>query len=236
MQQLETVISKLQNSFKDLYFNEEKHLYTVSDTLLPSVTGMVKQHEVEFNEDTKSASVALKRGISKEQVLQEWKDKRDTAASHGTAVHLYAEKLLKDITIKPKNNQQRAVRQFLLHNLNSKYELLCAELKMYSPIYSYAGTCDLLMWDIEKNCAVLFDYKTNIQLDDQYGNLLHPFPYLGNTNFNKYQIQLSYYQLMLEEVGIEVKERYIVWLKKDGKYEIRSCTDFTQILKTYLTC
>jgi hypothetical protein len=235
MQQLETVISKLQNSFKDLYFNEKKHLYTVADKILPSVTGLVKYHAPMFDEHAKSESTAKRTGVSQEQVLQEWKDKRDSAAIHGTAVHTYAEKLLDDLTIKPKNNQQRAVREFLLHNLNSKYELLAAEIKMYSPTYGYAGTCDLLMWDIEKECVVLFDYKTNIQLDDQYGNLLHPFPYLPNTNFNKYQIQLSYYQLMLEEAGIEVQERYIIWLKKDGEYEIRSCTDFTQILKTYLT-
>jgi ATP-dependent exoDNAse (exonuclease V) beta subunit len=105
---------------------------------------------------------------------------------------------------------------------------------MYSEKYNYAGTCDLLMWDNLKDHAIIMDYKTNEELDKQFGFLLEPFSYSANTAFNKYQIQLSYYQLILEEINIKVEERFIIWLKHDGTYEVRQCFDFTNVLKDYL--
>ena len=61
-----------------------------------------------------------------------------------------------------------------------------------------------------------------------------PFEHLEQNNFNKYQFQLSYYQIILEQTGYDVSNRVIVWLKRDGEYEIHSTTDYTKELRKCL--
>ena len=58
-----------------------------------------------------------------------------------------------------------------------------------------------------------------------------PFSNLLDSPYNHYQLQLSLYQLLLEEVGFEVENRHIVWLLPDGEYKIYQTRDFTSILK-----
>ena len=39
---------------------------------------------------------------------------------------------------------------------------------------------------------------------------------------------------MLEEAGLEVEERWVIWLMRDGNYEIRKTKDFTKELIDYM--
>lgn len=229
------VLNIISNSFSKLLFEEEKHIYTVDEKVLPSVSAMVKSHCIPFDELYWAKKEEQKGKESLQQVLEKWETKRNIATSNGTSVHVYAEKWWERKDSIPQNNQQKAVRDFLEElTATGRYSLLHTELQMYSEKYNYAGTCDLLMWDNLEDHAIIMDYKTNEELDKQFGFLLEPFSYSANTAFNKYQIQLSYYQLILEEVNIEVKERFIIWLKHDGTYEVRPCFDFTNVLKDYL--
>lgn len=231
-EKLESVHSVISNSFKELFFEEERHIYKVDEKVLPSVSSMLKNHYPEFD-DVYWAKIKGKENF--QQVLQEWKTKTQKALSNGTTVHLFAEEWWNNKKIKAESPQQEAVLKFL-NNLTEtgRYTLLNTELQMYSKKYDFAGTCDLLMWDHLNDYAVIMDYKTNENLDKEFGFLLSPFEYTPNSSFNKYQIQLSYYQLILEEINIEVKERYVIWLKQDGNYETRPCYDYTNVLKEYL--
>ena len=47
-------------------------------------------------------------------------------------------------------------------------------------------------------------------------------------------IQLNLYQIMLENIGIEIKRREIVWLKDDKTYELISLPDITSLLRLSL--
>jgi hypothetical protein len=229
------VIDTISDSFSKLFFQEDKHIYTVNEKVLPSVSALVKSHCETFDELYWAEKEQQKGKESLQQILERWETKRNVAASNGTSVHVYAEKWWQNKNSIPQTNQQKAVKDFLENLTESgRYTLVSTELQMYSEKYKYAGTCDLLMWDNLNDTAVILDYKTNENLDKQYGFLLEPFSYSANTSFNKYQIQLSYYQLILEEIDIEVKERFIVWLKHDGTYEVRPCFDFTNVLKEYL--
>lgn len=229
------VLSIISDSFSKLFFQEDKHIYTVDEKILPSVSSMVKSHCETFDELYWAKKEEQKGKESIQQVLEKWERKRNIAAANGTEVHVYAEKWWQRKDSIPKTNQQKAVKDFLEElTATGRYSLVNTELQMYSKKYNYAGTCDLLVWDNLEDYAIIIDYKTNEQLDKQFGFLLEPFSYSANTAFNKYQIQLSYYQLILEEVNIEVKERFIVWLKQDGTYEVRQCFDFTDVLKDYL--
>lgn len=229
------VQSKIQNAFLDLEFEEGRHLYKVKNKLLTSTTAMIKQHTPEFNEKEVAGNVARKLQVKTNEVLLEWKNKREKAAYQGTKVHLFAENYIVDNELVPSCRQEEAVKKFIHENiLSGKYTVLITELKMYSEKYGYAGTSDLLLWDNELEEIVIADYKTNYDLDKQYGYLLEPFSYTPNTPYCKYQIQLSYYQILLEEIQLYAKQRVIIWLKTDGTYELRNCNDFTTILKDYL--
>lgn len=229
------VQSKIQNAFLDLEFEEGRHLYKVKNKLLTSTTAMIKQHTPEFNEKEVAGNVARKLQVKTNEVLLEWKNKREKAAYQGTKVHLFAENYIVNNELVPTCRQEEAVKKFIHENiLSGKYTVLITELKMYSEKYGYAGTSDLLLWDNELEEIVIADYKTNYDLDKQYGYLLEPFSYTPNTPYCKYQIQLSYYQILLEEIELYAKQRVIIWLKTDGTYELRNCNDFTTILKDYL--
>jgi hypothetical protein len=78
-------------------------------------------------------------------------------------------------------------------------------------------------------CDLGHEYKTNGDLFKCYKGqtLLAPFDYLESTPYNKYQLQLSYYQLMLEEIGIKVSGRKLIYLKADATYRIFDLIDIT---------
>ena len=51
---------------------------------------------------------------------------------------------------------------------------------------------------------------------------------------SNYTIQLSLYQMGIEQLGYEVADRKIIWLKDDGLYEKISVPDVTKDLKAVL--
>lgn len=61
--------------------------------------------------------------------------------------------------------------------------------------------------------------------------LLPPFETLLDNDFNKYQIQLSLYQILFEQTGYKVSERIIVWLKPDGECIMYDAEDLTDKLE-----
>lgn len=235
MNYIEVLLENIDTAFSNLEFEPERHLYKVENKTLPSVSSLIKKHVEPFDEMYWATKVANKRKCPVSEVLKEWEDKRNKSTSNGTSVHLFAEKWWEDKTKIPTSPQEEGLEKFLKYITEEKgYVLVCAEIQMYSKKYNYAGTCDLLVYDTINNKVVLLDYKTNFELDKQYNYLLEPFNYLPDTQFNKYQLQLSYYQIMLEEAGIKVDERYVVWLKHDGDYKLRYCNDFTETIKNYL--
>ena len=49
-----------------------------------------------------------------------------------------------------------------------------------------------------------------------------------------YTIQLSLYALMLEDIGIRIIDRKIVWLTNEGTYEVISVPDVSKKLRAVL--
>lgn len=95
--------------------------------------------------------------------------------------------------------------------------------------FNYAGTFDLLCYykdpvDDSKSGLVIFDWKTNKELENEYsrehGKMMYaPFNDLYAEAKGTYTIQLSSYQVPLEDIGYKVLGRRIVWLKDDTTYE-----------------
>ena len=108
----------------------------------------------------------------------------------------------------------------------------------------YAGTFDLLWYykhptDDSKSGLIILDYKTNNKLEDSFarGNekyLLAPFTDMYAESLSMYTLQLSAYQMPLEDIGLKVIGRRIIWLKEDGTYELIPVEDVTKRLREAL--
>lgn len=108
----------------------------------------------------------------------------------------------------------------------------------------YAGTFDLLWYyknpkDDSKSGLIILDYKTNGSLTNDFSRnldryFIEPFDDLYEESLSSYKLQLSAYQLPLEDIGLKVIGRRIIWLKDDGNYELIPIDDYTERLREVL--
>lgn len=105
-----------------------------------------------------------------------------------------------------------------------------------------AGTFDMLYYndgsDGQPEGFIILDYKTNANLANEYnrryGRMLRdPFAYMTEEDLSLYTIQLSLYALMLEDIGIPIMARRIIWLK-DSDYQVVPVDDVSEILRRAL--
>lgn len=101
-----------------------------------------------------------------------------------------------------------------------------------------SGTFDALFGYFNKNGKInlsIRDWKTNKTLENdynrKYGNtLLEPFNTLDFIDEPKsiYTIQLSLYQLGIQQLGYEISDRKLLWLTDDGKYHKIDVNDVSE--------
>lgn len=110
---------------------------------------------------------------------------------------------------------------------------LIAECKMYLPLGNkygineiICGTADTLFAYKRKDKWVILqtDYKNNVNLVSDYNRnkgvmMQSPFNNLYDEPLSHYMIQQGLYSMMLENLGYDVIDRRLIWLKEDGTYE-----------------
>lgn len=152
----------------------------------------------------------------------------------------------------PIHPKEEAVQKFM-NELPHSMHLVLNEAKVYSGKNPNAnrnlkelicGTFDMLYYydgdgDSSKAGYIILDYKTNASLYSEYNRkfrktLLPPFSNMIEEDLSFYTIQLSLYSLMLEDIGITVIDRRIVWLTNEGTYEIISVPDISETLRKTL--
>jgi len=152
----------------------------------------------------------------------------------------------------PISPKEEAVVRFF-DELPDSYHLVLNEAMVYSgknPDASknlheqIAGTFDMLYWydgegDSTKAGFVILDYKTNASLYKDYARqrqitLLPPFDNIIDEDYGHYMIQLNLYALMLEDIGLPVIAKRIVWLKDDATYEIIDMPNIVDTLRKTL--
>ena len=102
-----------------------------------------------------------------------------------------------------------------------------SEDNKYSINHDISGTFDALFAFVNKNGEIKLsvrDWKTNQSLENLYNikhvnTLLPPFDNLINQPKSMYTLQLSLYQLGIEQLDYKVIDRKLLWLKDDGSYE-----------------
>lgn len=134
------------------------------------------------------------------------------------------------------------MRIFILFLQKPKFTLKNKELTNLKQ--DYAGTFDILFYykdekDDEKSGLCIFDFKTNAELYKDFSRnngvmMYAPFTDMYSEPFGAYTLQLSAYQLPLEDIGLKVIARRIVWLKEDGTYELITVKDVTKTLREIL--
>lgn len=183
-------------------------------------------------------------GMSKEEILAQWAIKSGHACDFGTEVHAFGEsmfyhmigepdKILPECANKfkdgipiPTNPHEEAVVKFW-DDIPETFVPVLAETKVFNRNGTpYAGTFDILFYYVDEDNPqnsglVIFDYKTN---EDLYKNfkqqkLLWPFNDMLDMSYSYYTLQLGCYQIPLENLGMKIVGRRLIWLKPDGKYE-----------------
>ena len=226
-------INKIIEFFKELSFEEKTHLYKVNGVPIKnSVSGKIKQYYKPFNREVISYHSAKKNGVSQEELLKDWDNKRDISIIKGNKAHLFGELYPFNRNLRPQSKFDIAIMKFW-NDLPEHIIPIIMEARMYHKEDLYAGTADGTLYNTITGKYILIDYKTNIDIFKNYKGqtMLAPFEHLLDNPFNKYQIQLSYYQILIEQIeGIEVSSRKLVWLRPTGEYELYDTENFTHLI------
>jgi ATP-dependent exoDNAse (exonuclease V) beta subunit len=230
------LLSKIQQPFNKLSFEEKKHKYYVDNQpIKTSVSGLISEFYEHFNAQQVAPYSAAKMGISTEEVLAHWAAINQESRDRGHRVHAFGEVYQFNRNLKPSCPQEEAIVKFW-QDVPEHVLPLAAELRMYHFKHLFAGTADIILFNTKTQTYIIADYKTNKDLFKNYmgKTMIGPFSHLLDMPLNHYVIQLSYYQLLLEQVGVKVSRRVIIWLGLDGNYQLFDTEDVTDILKITL--
>lgn len=151
----------------------------------------------------------------------------------------------------PTRGKEKAILKFQ-KELHKDLHLVLPETKVYTGKnkeltnikQDYCGTFDILYYydckeDPKKSGFVLMDFKTNKDIYKQFSRdhnkmALPPFNNMYDEPFTYYTLQLSAYTIPLEDIGLKVIARRIIWLKDDGTYEIIPTESHTSTLRQIL--
>lgn len=182
-------------------------------------------------------------GMTREEISDLWNEHSRIACEDGTETHEFGEsmfyymigedeKILPSAKNKFKNGKpapttpkEEQVVKFWM-DLPEYLVPVLAETKVFNKIGTpYAGTFDILFYyynpkDLENQGLVIFDYKTNEKLRSGFDTKMRfPFNDMIDESLGLYTLQLSLYQIPMNQIGLNVIARRIVWLQED-KYTI----------------
>lgn len=227
------LLQKIKEPFKDLYFKEKEHKYFVKgQPLSNSVSNLIGKYYEHFNAEQVAPYSAKKAGVTTEEILKLWADINEESRNRGHRVHNFGELYQFDRSLKPSCPQEEAIVKFW-QEVPEHILPVAAELRMYHFKHLFAGTADIILFDTKTQTYIIADYKTNKDLFKNFKGktMLGPFSNLLDNPLNHYAIQLSYYQILLEQVGIKVSKRIIIWLGLNGEYTTYNTEDLTNLLK-----
>jgi len=231
--EIEEIKLKIRNAFANIKFEESTHTYTCDGYILESSSAFRSQFEEEFKTDFSALSKYksnVKKNPSTKKNTEYYKRRWDLialeAVTMGKRVHAFAE-TYPDFD-EPICNKEKGVVEFF-NNLEEEYELIYQELAMYDMEFYKAGTADLIFLNKKTGKIIIGDWKSNNKsIFECYNNkkLKGNFKSYASTSYNKYSMQLSHYQYILEKyTGLEVEDRWLIWLstgskkKKESRYK-----------------
>lgn len=202
-------------------FVENTHTYReiTTNTILTSCTSLINTVKPIVNWDLEAEKKAKKIGISKEELLKEWADKKLNSQIQGTAVHLEKENFYKSLGKITKDNCELLIKWDDVNDCNNKCatslkldnNTIYIEKLIFDLYYKVAGQADRI--EVINNTINIYDYKTSEKIvmrgfkswDGTYKKMSPPLSHLEDCNFNHYSLQLSLYLYLLLRSNPEMK-------------------------------
>lgn len=241
---MENVLEKLKVfDNPEFKFDPIKHKYTLNNEHFISVTQFISKFHKPFESDYWANIKAEQAGITKEEMLLEWKKLNDRANVIGSATHDWIENYFKQIyqqlptdpDIIDRINKFNVAYSKWLHKLTP----IKFEQRIFSEKWRIAGMMDAL-FEYNGNVFIL-DWKTNKRFTHDehekgtFEKLLYPFDNYWKNHLNEYSIQVSLYKLILREVGINIKACYLIYIGPNNEAEMYKAHDMTELLEKYLS-
>lgn len=205
-------------------FDPLRHIYTNVETgkQLESVTTYINRFKNKFDYQYWGQREADKTGETLEQVLKRWSDKAKLSCDIGTHVHSMFEDYVNGLSIEKYKSEKELSGKIFINDFYETKRLTPVQNEIIVYNENYAGQIDNLSHDKDNNYYIL-DYKTNDRIEsNSYGKyMLGQYCNVPDSTFYHYSIQLSCYERM---VGIEIKNKYIIHIKRDG-YDIIPCAN-----------
>lgn len=238
----EEILQRIKEAFGKYTFIEDGHYYLCNGKRVGvSTTGLFGQYEQKFDSDTISQQVADKRGISQQEVLEEWRIENLHSTIKGSMIHEYAQSLWEekhyefDYSSVPeeidldrlKSDIEKLVPQAnnFYNDYKDMYDLIGCEIYLGDEEYDECGSADQMMLNKYTNEIALIDYKTNKKIEYEsykHKKMLIPLHKFEDCNYIHYSLQLEGYKFKFEKnTNLPVKEKFIVYFNVNAdNYEI----------------
>jgi len=221
------ILSKLEkiNFENKLEFIDDTHEYFIEDkkSKLTSVTTLLSEY-FPFDADKIAEFLAGRRFVSKEEILDEWRERQE----YGSFIHNTVEDYIKNK--KPSNDSYEHIRHGIefLNSIQESHEIIGSEIVVFNSEFNIAGTIDLIIKEKETGKILTIDWKTgqkDIEKNDVWDYCKSPLNEIPNNKFYKYSMQLCMYNMILKETyGIDIWDSYILHLRDDGEnYDKHEC-------------
>lgn len=225
LQDIELVKQNIRNAFANIRFVKDTHQYVYNGYILESSSSFRKEFENSFESYYSAESKYksnLKNNPDTKRTAAYYRERWDLlgqeARVRGTRVHLFSE-TYPDFD-EPSCDKERGVVEFF-QQLDPKYVLIFQELIMFDSEFYKAGTADLIFLNTETGNLVIGDWKTNDKsvFECYKGKVLKgEFKSYKDTGYNKYSMQMSHYQYIIEKfTNYKVEDRWLIWLSTSSK-------------------
>jgi ATP-dependent exoDNAse (exonuclease V) beta subunit len=217
------------SAFNHIKYYDDKHKYFIGNKELISTTTFIGKFKKPFNKDFWATKKAIEKGVSKQEILREWDDIKDTACARGSDLHSYSDNFMHN-RVFPTDVSDALIAQFkkfyskfIQNNIVIRTEFVLGDEEL-----GIAGMIDLFCYNTKTNKFYIADYKTNkkFDFDSKYNNYyLDPISHIEECEFNTYSLQTSIYRYIIEKnLGIELGDSVVVWFnEKNSEYEAIKC-------------
>lgn len=235
----------MQTDFSQIQFDPQYHSYTLNGQRLKSATSLINKLKPKFDADYWAERKAAERGVTPQEIKNEWAQKRDASVQKGELVHRYIEKLLKGqlmadpfLSLNTRLPEMTAFEAFW-NNLNEIEEISVSQIEWIigDVNLKIAGRPDALLYVASTDQYHIWDWKTNskFQESNNFGQLAAPFADLDDCEMAVYSLQSSLYRLIVERnTSLPVGDSYIVHLQVSGHYQIYKAWDLRGRLLDWL--
>ena len=212
-------------------FDEGPHIYTVhGDSSFTSVTTFIHSNFSHFDSNTTvdkilSGSKWMNEPSykyyqkTKQEILQMWEDKRDSAAKAGTKLHYDIECYYNNCS-----NENNSIEYQYFNNFVKDFPDLKpfrTEWMVYYEEYKLSGSIDMI-FENEDGTLQIYDWKRSKEISktnswNKYA-ITECIDYLPDCNYWHYCLQLNIYKYILEKkYNKKVTDLYLVCLHPDNR-------------------